>query len=323
MEYRKLGKWGVRVSEVALGSWLTYGGSVQEKESIEQVHYAYEHGVNFFDTANVYAHGVAEQVIGKALAKIKRDDIFLATKVFFPMGNGPNDRGLSRKHVIEQCRASLKRLNTDYVDLLQCHRYDPETPVEELVKTMEILTTQGKILYWGVSEWPAAKIQEAMDVARQLGAPPPVSNQPAYNMLYRDIETDVSPVSEKNGLGQVVFSPLAQGVLTGKYLPGQPPPRDSRAAGPNAAFLQHRDSMSKENLEKVQQLSKVAQELGLSMAQLALAWILRLPAISSVIIGATKRSQIEDNLKAAGIKLTPETLKRIEGILASELVTQS
>lgn len=323
MEYRKLGKWGVRVSEIALGSWLTYGGSVQEKESIEQMNYAFEHGINFFDTANVYAHGVAEQVIGKALATLGRDDIFLASKVYFPMGNGPNDRGLSRKHVFEQCRASLKRLNTEYIDLYQCHRYDPETPMEELVRTMEILTTQGKILYWGVSEWPASRIQEAVDMARQLNAPPPVSNQPAYNMLFRDIEEDVIPVSQKNGLGQVVFSPLAQGVLTGKYLPGQPPPKDSRAAGPNAAFLQHRDSMSKENLEKVQQLTKIAHELGLSMAQLALAWILKSSAISSVIIGATKKSQLEDNLKATGVKLTADVLKRIETILDSDLVTQA
>jgi voltage-dependent potassium channel beta subunit len=323
VEYRKLGKWGVRVSEVALGSWLTYGGSVQEKESVEQIHYAFEQGINFFDTANVYAHGVAEQVIGKALSRMHRDDLFIATKVYFPMGNGPNDRGLSRKHVFEQCHASLKRLNSEYIDLYQCHRFDAETPMEELVRTMHDLTSQGKILYWGTSEWPASKIQEAVDTARELKAPPPVSNQPAYNMLYRDIEEEVIPVSEKNGLGQVIFSPLAQGVLTGKYLPGKEPPKDSRAAGPNAGFLQHRHSLSAENLEKVQELGKIAQELGISTAQLALSWILRLPAISAVIIGATKKSQIEENLKAAGVKLSPDVLARIETILNSELVRKS
>ena len=323
MEYRKLGKWGVKVSEIALGSWLTYGGTVEANDSIKQIEFAFNHGINFFDTANVYAHGHAEHVVGQAIKDLPRDQIFLATKVFFPMGEGPNDRGLSRKHVFEQCHASLRRLKTEYIDLYQCHRYDPETPMEELVRTMDILTRQGKILYWGVSEWPADKIQLACDTADAINAPPPVSNQPQYNMLQRQIETDVIPVSKKNGLGQVVFSPLAQGVLTGKYKPNAAPPVDSRAADQNAGvFLRGRETMSAETLERVQRLGDLAKDLNISMAQLALAWILRLDAISSVIIGATKNQQIEDNLHASGIKLTPETLERIDKILEGVYATK-
>jgi aryl-alcohol dehydrogenase-like predicted oxidoreductase len=209
VEYRKLGKWGVKVSEIALGSWLTYGGSVERDESVKQIEFAYAQGINFFDTANVYAHGASEEVVGKAIKNLDRDQVFVATKVFFPMGDGPNDKGLSRKHVWEQCHHSLKRLQMDYVDLYQCHRWDPETPIEELVTTMDILTRQGKILYWGVSEWPADQIQLACDTARAMNAPPPVSNQPCYNMLQRGIEKEVIPTSWKNGMGQVVFSPAS------------------------------------------------------------------------------------------------------------------
>lgn len=316
VEYRKLGKWGAKVSEVALGSWLTYGGSVESEESIKQIHFAFAHGINFFDTANVYAHGKSEEVVGKAVGDIGRDEVFLATKVFFPMGDGPNDRGLSRKHVWEQCHASLRRLKTEYIDLYQCHRWDPEVPMEELVMTMDILTRQGKILYWGVSEWPAAQIQLACDIAAKLNAPPPVSNQPCYNMLQRGIESDVIPTSWKNGMGQVVFSPLAQGVLTGKYKPNQAPPKDSRAAAEReGVFLRGRDTMSTPSLEKVEKLGEIAKELNLSTAQLALAWILRKDEISSVIIGATKTSQIEENLAATGKKLPADVLQRIDETL--------
>jgi len=320
VEYRKLGKWGVRVSEIGLGSWLTYGGSVEEKESIHQMRYAYEKGINFFDTANVYSHGKSEIVVGKTVKDLGRDNIFLATKVFFPMGEGPNDKGLSRKHVIEQCERSLERLNTSYIDLYQCHRFDPETPMEELVMTMDILTRQGKILYWGVSEWPAVQIQLACDTARQMHAPPPVSNQPCYNMLHRKIEAEVIPTSWENGIGQVVFSPLAQGVLTGKYKPGQEPPPDTRAGNErDGTFLRGRDYMSKESLEKVQKLVPIAQELDLTVGQLALAWNLRLQEISSVIIGATKLKQIDENLGAAGVKLAKDVIERIEQVLNPEM----
>jgi voltage-dependent potassium channel beta subunit len=320
VQYRKIGKWGVKVSEVALGSWLTYGGSVDDAESMRQIDFAVSHGVNFIDTANVYAGGHAEEVVGRALRDLTRDDIFVATKVFFPMGDGPNDRGLSRKHVVAQCHRSLRRLQTDYIDLYQCHRYDPETPMEELVSTMTTLIQQGKILYWGVSEWAADKIQLACDVAKEMNAAPPVSNQPCYNMLQRDIEQEVIPTSWKNGIGQVCFSPLAQGVLTGKYRANEKPPTGSRAAAEReGVFLRGRDTMSALSLDKVQQLGALAKELNLTTAQLALAWILRLREVNSVIIGATNSKQIQENVTAAGVKLPAEALAKIDRILDAEM----
>jgi voltage-dependent potassium channel beta subunit len=319
MQYRKLGKWGVRVSEIGLGSWLTYGGTVGEESSASQIQFAYDQGINFFDTANVYAHGRGEEVVGQGIKALKRESIVLATKVFFPMSSGPNDRGLSRKHVVEQCHASLRRLQTSYIDLYQCHRYDPETPMEELVRTMDDLTRQGKILYWGVSEWKADQIRDAVETAIKLNAPPPISNQPYYNMLGRDIEDEVIPTSRELGLGQVVFSPLAQGVLSGKYKPGQKPPADSRAANDQInMFMSNRGLMSEESLDRVQRLTSLAREGGITMAQLALAWCLRLPEVSSVIIGATKSAQIEDNVRASGIRLSPDLLKKIDELLSAE-----
>ncbi|MCA9802675.1 MAG: aldo/keto reductase family protein [Cyanobacteria bacterium HKST-UBA02] len=316
MQYRKLGKWGVKVSEVALGSWLTYGGAVEEEASIKQIRHALDKGINFIDTANVYARGQAEIVVGRALKGVRRDDVFLASKVFFPMGDGPNDRGLSRKHVFEQCHASLKRLETDYIDLYQCHRYDGEVPMLEVVRAMDDLTRQGKILYWGVSEWPASAIEEAVRVAESLNAMPPVSNQPCYNMLVRGIEEEVIPVSEAHGLGQVVFSPLAQGVLTGKYKPGQPIPEGTRAADERInMFIMSNNLVSDEILQQVAEWVKVADEIGCTMAQLALAWILRLEAVSSVICGATRLEQIDDNIEASGLVLSDDVLARIESLL--------
>jgi aryl-alcohol dehydrogenase-like predicted oxidoreductase len=317
MQYRKLGKWGVKVSEVALGSWLTYGGTVGVKDAVEQFEYALSLGINFFDTANVYAHGQAEEIVGKAISTMQRDAIFLATKVYFPMGDGPNDRGLSRKHVFEQCHASLKRLNTSYIDLYQCHRYDSETPLPELVRTMDDLTRQGKILYWGVSEWSAQQIEAAVTVAEQLNAPPPVSNQPFYNLLHRDIEKAVIPTCRELGIGQVVFSPLAQGVLTGKYKSGAAPSKDTRAGNDQVnMFMLNRNLYADQNLEKVQRLGKLASELGITTAQLALAWCLRLPELSSVIIGATRKEQIKENAQASGIELDDATIKKIESVFA-------
>lgn len=316
MQYRKLGKWGVRVSEVALGSWLTYGGAVEEDASVKQIRHALDKGINFIDTANVYARGQAEIVVGRALKGIRRDHVFLASKVFFPMGDGPNDRGLSRKHVFEQCHASLKRLDTDYIDLYQCHRYDGDVPMLELVRAMDDLTRQGKILYWGVSEWPAPAIEEAVRVAESINAMPPVSNQPCYNMLVRGIEEEVIPVCAANGLGQVVFSPLAQGVLTGKYKPGQPIPEGTRAADERInMFIMSNNLVSDEILRQVAELVKVADEMGCTMAQLALAWILRLEAVSSVICGATRLEQIDDNIEASGLVLSDEVLRKIESLL--------
>lgn len=320
MQYRKLGKWGVRVSEIGLGSWLTYGGSIDEKSSIKQLLYAFDQGVNFFDTANVYAQGRAEEIVGKALQSLRRDAVVLATKVYFAMGDGPNDKGLSRKHVFEQCHASLRRLNTDYIDLYQCHRFDPDVPMEELIWTMADLLHQGKILYWGVSEWTARQIEEAQETAYRLREPGPISNQPFYNMLSRGIEKEVLPACRRLGMGQVVFSPLAQGVLSGKYKPGQKPPENSRAAdGKSNMFMLNRGLMSNQTLELVDRLANIADQAGITMAQLALGWCLRLGEISSVIIGATNESQLAENITASGLKLSPDVLTQIEQVLCSSV----
>jgi len=312
MEYRHLGKAGVKVSEVALGSWLTYGGAVEEETAIACVHKAYELGINFFDTANVYARGEAERVLAKALAPFPRDSYVLATKVFFPMGEGPNDRGLSAKHIYEQCHASLKRLRTDYIDLYQCHRYDPETPLEETLRALDRLVQQGKVLYVGVSEWSAVQICDAVHLARQLNLNRIVSNQPYYNMLGRGIERDVIPLCEREGIGQVVFSPLAQGVLTGKYQPGQPPPAGTRAADERQNMFLRLDDAT---LAKVQKLKPIAERRGLTMAQMALAWCLRQPNVSSVITGASRPEQVVDNAAASGMKLSEQDLADIDAAL--------
>ena len=317
MQYRKLGKWGIKVSEVGLGSWLTYGSAVDEKSAADQIQQAFDTGINFFDTANVYGLGNGELAVGKALKRLSRHQYVLATKVFFPMGKGPNDRGLSRKHIFEQCHSSLSRLQVDYIDLYQCHRYDPEVPMFELVRAMDDLIRQGKILYWGVSEWQADQITTAVTTANAMNAAPPVSNQPQYNMLQRDIEKDVIPMCKRLGLGQVVFSPLAQGVLTGKYKVGVPYPKDSRAANEQInAFLVGRHTMSVESLEAVDKLSLIAKELGVTMATLALAWCLRESNVSSVIIGATKSAQIVENANASGLILEDAVKEKIETLLA-------
>ncbi len=315
MKYRHLGKYGVKVSEVALGSWLTYGGATEDAAAQACIERAYDLGINFFDTANVYARGKSEEVVGRVLAQYPRESYFLATKVFFPMGDGPNDRGLSRKHIFEQCHLSLKRLGTDYIDLYQCHRYDPTTPLEETLTALDDLARQGKILYAGVSEWSAGQIAHAVDYVRGAGLHPIVSNQPYYNLLGRDIEKEVIPLCEREGIGQVVFSPLAQGVLTGKYKPGQEPPADSRAADP-AQNMFFGNRLASDELAKVQNLVPIAQEAGLSMAQLALAWCLRQRNVSSVIIGASRPQQVEDNAGASGHTLTPDTLAAIDAALA-------
>ncbi len=316
MKYRQLGKWGMKVSEVGLGSWLTYGSAVESESAMKQIHHAHDAGINFIDTANVYARGQSEIVVGKALSTLSRESVVLASKVYFPMGEGPNDRGLSRKHIFEQCHASLKRMSVDYIDLYQCHRYDASVPMFEVVRAMDDLVRQGKILYWGVSEWNGSQIEQACKVAESINAAPPVSNQPCYNMLTRTVEQEVIPVSERLGLGQVVFSPLAQGVLTGKYKPGQPFPEDSRAADSRSnMFMLGNNLVSAEILHQVEELGVVARDLGITMSQLALAWILRMSNVSSVIIGATKTTQIDENLKAADVELSEDVLARIENTL--------
>ncbi|MGE8203186.1 aldo/keto reductase family protein [Heyndrickxia sp. NPDC080065] len=313
MEYRRLGKTGLKVSEISLGSWLTYGGYVEEKNATASIDKAYDLGINFFDTANVYKRGDAEVVVGKALKKFQRDSYVLATKVFWPMGEGPNDKGLSRKHVIEQCHASLKRLDTDYVDIYYCHRFDPETPLDETLRALDDLVRQGKILYVGVSEWTAEQISEAVHIADKKLLDRIVVNQPQYSMLQRYIEKEVIPVSEKHGIGQVVFSPLAQGVLTGKYKKGQAVPKGSRASQENLNTLF--GLLNDENLDKVEQLNEVALDHDLTLSQLALAWILRQNNVSSALVGASRPEQLEENVKASGVKLNEETLSRIEDIL--------
>jgi voltage-dependent potassium channel beta subunit len=314
VEYRRLGASGVKVSEISLGSWLTYGGSVASEEATACIHKAYELGINFFDTANVYMRGAAEELVGRALKDFKRDSYFLATKVYFPMGEGPNDRGLSRKHITEQCHASLRRLGVDYVDLYQCHRYDDETPLEETLRALDDLVRQGKVLYVGVSEWTADQIADALRLAEEMNLDRIVSNQPQYNMIQRRIEAEVIPLCEREGVGQVVFSPLAQGILTGKYRPGDAPEQGTRAADPDSSRFM-RQLMNERVISAVDRLRPVASKTGLSMSQLALAWVLRQENVSSAIIGASRPEQVEDNAVAAGVRLSPDVVSEVDGIL--------
>jgi voltage-dependent potassium channel beta subunit len=314
MDYRKLGKTGLKVSEISLGSWLTYGNTTEKETAIKTIDKAYELGINFFDTANVYALGQAEMVVGEALKKYSRESYILATKVFWPMGNGVNDRGLSRKHVFEQAHASLKRLGVDYIDIYYCHRYDPETPVEETLKTIDDLIRQGKILYAGVSEWTAAQIQEAINVADKYLLDRIVVNQPLYNLLERKIEGEIIPLSEKNGISQVCFSPLAQGVLTGKYKNANNLPGGSRATDPKANSFIGR-YINEVTLGKVEKINKVADDLGISMSKLALSWILRQSNVASALIGASRPEQVEENVKASGYKLPVDVVQKIDEIL--------
>ncbi|WP_336785198.1 aldo/keto reductase family protein [Paenibacillus sp. MMO-177] len=315
MKYRRLGSSGLKVSEIGLGSWLTYGDATEKDTARECIRLAYENGINFFDTANAYNRGEAEKVMGEALREFRRSSYVLATKVYFPMDAGPNDRGLSRKHIMEQCDASLKRLGTDYIDLYQCHRYDPETPVEETLRALDDLVASGKVLYAGISEWTAAQITDAVGIGKRLGLRPLVSNQPIYNMIERYIEKEVLPTSEREGLGQVVFSPLAQGVLTGKYKPGQAAPSGSRAANDRTNFVIN-SYMREDVLACVQKLEQLAGELGATLSQFALAWVLRQPGVSSAIIGSSRPLQIEENIKAIDLVLTDEVLARADEILA-------
>ncbi len=311
MEYRKLGKTGLKVSALSLGAWLTYGSSRVEFETAKDcIRTAIEHGVNFIDVADIYARGEAEKVVGQVIKDYKRSDLVISTKTYWPMSDNVNDRGLSRKHIFESVHASLKRFDTDYVDIFFCHRYDYETPVEETVRAIDDLIRQGKVLYWGTSMWSAANINEAVGVAKSLGAHAPVTEQPLYNMLDREqVEVEVEDVVAMHGIGLVVWSPLAQGVLTGKYNNGVP--EDSRAT----QFDWMKEQLSEERLDKVRALTVVAERIGTTMGALALAWAMKHPSVSSVITGATKPSQVTENLKAFDVKITPELDAEIEGIL--------
>jgi aryl-alcohol dehydrogenase-like predicted oxidoreductase len=313
LQYRNLGRWGVKVSAVGLGSWLTYGGSVEAEMAVACIERAYDKGVTFFDTANAYGRGRAEEVVGGALRAYPRDSYVLATKVFFPMGDGPNDLGLSRKHVFEQCGRSLVRLGVDYVDLYQCHRYDIHTPLEETCQVMDDLIRQGKVLYWGTSEWTADQISHAVTICAGRGWSQPVSNQPQYSALWRRIEAQVLPVCASLGIGNVVWSPLAMGVLTGKYLSVDKAPAGSRAAGASADMM---DSFFEQDvLDAVQSLKPIAQAHDATIGQLSLAWCLRQHAVSSVIVGATKTGQVDENVAAADLNIGADAFAAMDKIL--------
>jgi len=314
MQYRRLGGTGLLVSEISLGSWLTYGNAVENETAIQTMDRAYELGVNFFDTANVYNHGEAEKVVGEALRRHPRESYVLATKVFFPMSDRPNDSGLSRKHIRESVHASLRRLKLDYVDILYCHRYDRNTPVEETLRAFDDLIREGKVLYGGISEWTAAQIEEAARVSDRLLLNHFVVNQPKYNLLHRYIEEEVIPVSRRNGIGQVVFSPLAEGVLTGKYLDSKEAPKDSRAANKKMNYFIHYN-LNEQVEGKVRKLKAVADQLGVPMARMALAWILRQDNVASALVGASRPAQVEENVQASGLVLPDDALEAIEDAL--------
>ncbi|MES4901260.1 MULTISPECIES: aldo/keto reductase family protein [unclassified Streptomyces] len=316
MEHRQLGRSGLMVSEITYGNWLTHGESVGRDAALACVRAALDCGVTTFDTADVYAQGAAEDLLGEALGGVRRSSVEIATKVCLPTGDGPNDRGLSRKHVMESCHASLRRLGTDYVDLYQAHRFDERTPLEETLVAFDDLVRQGKVLYVGVSEWTAPQIESALRMAGEFGLRSRiVSNQPQYNMLWRVIEPEVLPLCLREGIGQLAFQPLAQGVLTGKYRPGQAPPEGSRAtaSGRGPRFVSR--VLGSGLLERVAQLRPVAEEAGLSMARLAIAWVLRQPGVSATVIGASRPEQVTENAAAAGVRLEDEVLERVDKVL--------
>jgi aryl-alcohol dehydrogenase-like predicted oxidoreductase len=315
MEFRHLGDSGLIVSEIAYGNWLTHGSQVEEDAAQDCVRAALDAGITTFDTADVYAGGRAEEVLGRALQGERREGLEILTKVFWSMGPGKNDRGLSRKHILESIDASLRRLQMSYVDVYQAHRYDNETPLEETMQAFADIVRAGKALYIGVSEWTADQIRAGVDLARQLGVSL-VSNQPQYSMLWRVIESRVVPTSEELGVGQIVFSPIAQGILTGKYRPGEQPPAGSRATDDKGGANMIRRYLTNDDvLTRVQRLQPVADDAGLSMAQLATAWVLQNDNVSAAIIGASRPEQVVDNAGAAGKKLDADLLKRIDEIL--------
>lgn len=320
MEFRHLGTSGLKISEIIFGNWITHGSQVDDATAHATIHAALDAGITTFDTADVYAATKAEAVMGDALKGQRREGIEIFTKVYWPTGPGVNDRGLSRKHIMESCHASLRRLHTDYVDLYQAHRYDYETPLEETLRAFDDLVRQGKVLYVGVSEWTADQIRSAVRIANDMGFDRIISNQPQYSMLYRVIEGEVIPASAENGIGQIVWSPMAQGVLTGKYKLGQPAPEGSRASDDEGAAMIER-WLADDVLTAVQRLTPIADDLGLTTGQLALAWVLANPNVSAAIIGASRPEQIHENVKASGVTLTPDVMSAIDAALGDVVLT--
>ncbi len=315
MKYRNLGRSGLKVSEIALGSWMTDlkndNARTVAKDIIKE---AYDNGINFFDCADAYSGGETEKFLGTVLKDYTRSSLVVSSKVFFPMGSGPNDWGLSRKHIMESIDRTLTNLDTDYIDIYYCHRFDPTTPMEETLRALSDLVTQGKILYYGVSEeWSAARLEKAQRIIEKYQLHPMVTVQPQYNMIDRYIEHDIVDVCLEYGLGITPFSPLSQGLLTGKYKKGMPYPEGSRAT--HQADKQINNLLTDENLDKVEALSKIAERLGTTMASLALAWLLKRPAVSSVIVGASRVEQLQKNLSALEVEIPADAMEEIEGIL--------
>ncbi len=309
-----MGRTGLKLSALSLGAWVTFGDQIDENMASNLIHRAYEAGINFFDNADIYANGKAEEVMGEAIKDLPRQSLVISSKVFWQTMPGPNGKGLSRKHIMESCEASLRRLDVEHLDIYFCHRYDPETPLDEVVRAMDDLIRQGKVLYWGTSEWRAAQIANASRLAREYACYAPVVEQPQYSMLVRrNVEDELLPAVEDFGFGLVTWSPLKFGVLTGKYNQGDPEEQTRLTREPEWG----RKVVTPERLEKVRLLSEVAHDLGGTMAQLAIAWLLRLPQVSSVITGATRVEHLEDNLGALNLvaKLTPSVLDQIESIL--------
>jgi aryl-alcohol dehydrogenase-like predicted oxidoreductase len=315
MDFRYLGNSGLKISEITYGNWLTHGSQVENDVATQCVRAALDAGITSFDTADVYANGKAESVLGEALKGERRESLEIFTKVYWPTGpGGPNDTGLSRKHIMESINGSLRRLQTDYVDLYQAHRYDTETPLEETMQAFADVVRQGKALYIGVSEWTADQIRAGHALSTQLGFQL-VSNQPQYSMLWRVVEDQVVPACREVGMSQVVFSPVAQGVLTGKYQPGQPPPAGSRATDEKGGATFISRFMRDDVLTRVQALRPVADEVGLTLAQLAVAWVLQNDNVAAAIVGASRPEQVSENVKASGVTLPPEALARIDEVL--------
>ena len=311
MHYRRLGRTGIKVSEISLGAWVTFGAQIDDARAKALVHSAYEQGVNFFDNADVYAKGRAEEVLGEAVKDLPREELVISSKVFFPTFEGPNGRGLSRKHITESIHASLKRLDLEYVDLYFCHRHDPDTTVEEVVQTMDILVRQGKILYWGTSEWDVLHLMQAITFAKNNGLIPPVVEQTRYHLMHRShMENHLAPLCQEYGLGLTTFSPLNSGILSGKYNDGIP--EGSRAAQADMQWIL--DRITPQVVEQVRQLTELATELDATTAQLAIAWVLRRKEVSSVITGASRLEQLDENLAAAEFEdqLSDDLLDKID-----------